>query len=52
MTEENCIKRASTILIIRQSYYAYHISMNEIGGPVARMGEKENPYRILVGNPE
>jgi hypothetical protein len=26
--------------------------MDEIGGPVARMGKKENPYRVLIGNPE
>ena len=52
MVGENCITIESTILIIRQSYYVYQIRIDENGGPVARMGGKENPYRVLVGNHE
>jgi hypothetical protein len=25
---------------------------NDVGGHVARMGEKENVYRLLIGTPE
>jgi hypothetical protein len=29
-----------------------HIEEDETGGHVARMGEKRNAYRLLVGKPE
>jgi hypothetical protein len=29
-----------------------HVMEDEVGRHVGRMGEKRNPYRILVGKPE
>jgi hypothetical protein len=30
----------------------YKVEENEVGGHVARMGEKRNVYRLFVGKPE
>jgi hypothetical protein len=32
--------------------YNYKVAEDEVGGHVARMGEKRNVYRLLVGKPE
>jgi hypothetical protein len=39
-------------VLITKYYSGNQIEKNEMGGHVARMGEKRGAYRILVGRPE
>ena len=49
---ENYIKRSLMICIPHPIFWGDYIEKNEMGGALARMGERRGVYRVLVGKPE